>query len=262
VEWIRGEDFLGVYDGEETKTQLQWERVVGQILKRLDWAKYNAPSPLGKVPVLFTGNAATMLWNTVSSALSAKRVLERSSPWNESIGELVVSELLNLSQQPDKEPYNCPFDDEGTPTQYINLIDRGRLIQFYGDRTTGRILGTGTTGNGFRPSLGHYPSPGLVNLAIAPGNLSFTEAIATLEEGIIVDQMLGGGADISGDFSVNIDLGYLVKRGEIVGRVKDTMIAGNVYHALKEVIALLSDTQWNGSYYTPSLIVDGLSVIS
>jgi PmbA protein len=73
--------------------------------------------------------------------------------------------------------------------------------------------------------------------------------------------MLGGGADISGDFSVNIDLGYRVQNGEIVGRVKDTMVAGNVYSALKQVAALGADLQWNGSCYTPSLIVEGLSVV-
>jgi len=52
------------------------------------------------------------------------------------------------------------------------------------------------------------------------------------------DQMLGGGSSISGDFSINVDLGFLVQNGQVVGRVKDTMVAGNVYTALKHVVAL------------------------
>jgi PmbA protein len=78
----------------------------------------------------------------------------------------------------------------------------------------------------------------------------------------VVDQVLGNGAGISGDFSVNIDLGYLINRGEMVGRIKDTMLAGNVYSALKENVELCSDSEWNGSCQTPSILVNGLSAIT
>ena len=63
-------------------------------------------------------------------------------------------------------------------------------------------------------------------------------------------------------FSLNIDLGFVVREGQIVGRVKDTMVAGNVYQALKQVVALGNDARWSGSCHAPSLIVDGLSVVS
>jgi len=72
--------------------------------------------------------------------------------------------------------------------------------------------------------------------------------------------MLGGSAGISGDFSINVDLGYRVKKGKIVGRIKDTMVAGNVYSVLKQLVELGGDSEWNGSFHTPSVIVEGLSV--
>jgi PmbA protein len=261
VELVRGEDFLGIYDGEYSRDKLNPDLIVKQILQRLDWAKTNTAPSTGKVPVLFTANAVTMLWGTVSAALNGKRVLENSSPWSEKKGELVVSELLTLSQQPDREPYSCPFDDEGTLTQPLALITRGRLENFYCDRTIGRELGTGTTGNGFRPGLGSYPTPALVNLIVEGDRGSLEDLIRQLDKGIIVDQILGGGADISGDFSINVDLGYQVENGQVVGRVKDTMIAGNVYTVLKQIVTLGNDCIWNGSCYTPSLIVEGLSVV-
>jgi PmbA protein len=58
-----------------------------------------------------------------------------------------------------------------------------------------------------------------------------------------------------------VDLGYRIENGEIIGRVKDTMVAGNVYTILKQILALGSDLQWNGSCYTPSVLVDGVSVV-
>jgi PmbA protein len=110
--------------------------------------------------------------------------------------------------------------------------------------------------------LESYPSPSLVNFIIQPGNVSFKQLIAQLNNGIIVDQVLGGGADISGEFSLNVDLGYRVRNGEVVGRIKDTAIAGNVYTIIKEIATLGNDLLWNGSCKTPSVIVEGLSIVS
>ncbi|MEC4983383.1 MAG: TldD/PmbA family protein [Oscillatoria sp. PMC 1076.18] len=262
VEWVRGDDFLGIYDGQEARNELEINQIVKNILQRLTWAKTNTASPQGKLPILFTPKAATLLWSVVCEATNGKQVVEASSPWSEKLASKVVSETLSISQQPDTGPYSCPFDDEGTFTKSFSLIEKGQLKQFYSDRATGRALGINSTGNGFRPGLGRYPTPDLVNFLIEPGQGSLPDLISNLDEAIVVDQILGGGADISGDFSVNIDLGYHLKNGQIIGRVKDTMIAGNVYTALKQVIALGGDATWNGSSYTPSIVVNGLSIVS
>ena len=262
VEWIRGEDFLGVYEGEYSQGELHLEDTLREILQRLDWARLNSTPPTGKVPVLFTPNAASLFWNTLETALNGKEVLEKSSPWSEKLGESVVFSGLTLSQDPTLDPYGCPFDDEGTLTQPLTLIENGRLNQFYLDRKTARKLGKKTTGNGFRGSLGRYPSPELVNLIINPGKSSLLDLISQMSSGLVIDQILGGEADISGDFSVNIDLGYHVANGRILGRVKDTMVSGNVYQALQQVLHIGGDRRWSGSCYTPSLMVDGLSVVT
>ncbi|MBD2431256.1 MULTISPECIES: TldD/PmbA family protein [Fischerella] len=258
AEWVRGDDILSVSDGETERGNLQPQKLAQQILQRLAWAKENVPPPHGRVPVLFTSKAADMLWGTVQAALNAKRVLEGASPWTERIGKLVVSPSLTLYQDPQAGPYSCPFDDEGTPTQPMVFIQNGELQNFYCDRATASQLGIFSTGNGFRPSLGSYPTPGLFNFLIQPGSGSLPELIELLNDGLIVDQMLGS-SGISGDFSINVDLGYRVQNGQVIGRVKDTMVAGNVYTALKQLAKLGSDTDWNGSCYTPSLIVEGLS---
>ncbi|MBF2003595.1 MAG: TldD/PmbA family protein [Synechococcales cyanobacterium M58_A2018_015] len=259
AEWVRGDDFLSVADGQTQRGSLDPVALAQQILQRLEWAETNAPSLNGRVPVLFTAKAADMLWGTVQAALNGKQVIERASPWSDRLGERVMSSNLTIAQQPDAGPFSCPFDDEGTPTQPITFIKNGVLQLFYTDRTIGRALGSGTTGNGFRPGLGSYPTPGLFNLIIEPGFQSLPELIASIDHGIVVDQMLGGGAGISGDFSVNVDLGYRVEQGQVVGRVKDTMVSGNVYTALKNPVVLGSDADWNGSCYTPSVLVEGLS---
>jgi PmbA protein len=260
VEWVRGDDFLSVGDGQVCRDALSPEHLAEQILKRLRWADRNVAPVVGRVPVLFTAKAADTLWGTVQAALSGKRVIEGSSPWGDRLGEKVTSEALTLYQDPDVGPFSCPFDDEGTQTQKLTFIEAGVLRLYYTDRTIGKELGGGSTGNGFRPGLGSAPTPGLFNTLIPPGQLSLEEMIHSLDDAIIVDQILGEVAGISGDFSVNVDLGFRVQNGKVLGRVKDTMVSGNVYSALMQLQAIGRDADWNGACYTPSVLLAGLSV--
>ncbi len=262
ADWVRGDDFLSVSDGQTQRGSLDSDLLADQVLQRLAWAEPSATVESGRMPVIFTAKAADMVWGTLQSALSGKRVVERSSPWSSALGEQMTSPSITLLQDPEAGPFSCPFDDEGTPTQRLVFIDQGVVTLFYCDRAVGQTLGGGSTGNGFRPGLGSYPTPSLYNTLLQPGTKSLAELVASIDNGILVDQILGGGAGISGDFSVNVDLGYRIHRGELVGRVKDTMVAGNIYAALKDKVELGSDADWNGSCYTPSVLLDGLSVTS
>jgi PmbA protein len=55
---------------------------------------------------------------------------------------------------------------------------------------------------------------------------------------------LGQGNPINGEFSINVGLGYKIENGEIAGRVKDVMLAGNAYDALKNITALSREREW------------------
>lgn len=260
TEWVRGDDFLAIYDGEYAQDKLHLDQAIASILQRLTWAEHSTKVKSGAMPILFTSNAASLLFSLVASALNGKLILEASSPWSQAQGKLVMSPKLSLYQDPTAKPYICHFDDEGTQTRSLSLIKEGVVNDFYGDRRVCRELGIRATGNGFRPSLGRYPTPDLINMIVAPGDKNLTELITTLDNGIIVDQILGNDGDLSGDFSVNIDLGYQVRHGAVVGRVKDTMLSGNIYDALKQVVEVGGDRQWQGSCLTPSILVESLSI--
>lgn len=77
----------------------------------------------------------------------------------------------------------------------------------------------------------------------------------------MVDQVLGAGQSnqLAGEFSVNLDLGYRVVNGEIVGRVKNTMVAGSVFEA--PIQALSQEREWVGSgVLTPAILFASLGV--
>jgi len=54
-----------------------------------------------------------------------------------------------------------------------------------------------------------------------------------------------------------------VENGKIAGRVKDTMVSGNIYQVLKEIAAIGSEVKWVGSFLqTPHIYCPGLAVAS
>ena len=50
AEWVRGDDFLSVSDGQTQRDTLQPEKLAHQILQRLIWARENVSAPSGRVP--------------------------------------------------------------------------------------------------------------------------------------------------------------------------------------------------------------------
>ncbi|MEO0769257.1 MAG: TldD/PmbA family protein [Cyanobacteria bacterium J06649_4] len=264
---IKEDDFLSVGDGAVNRNSLDMVSAARSIIKRLTWAEQTVAPITGQIPVIFTSGAAGILWETVRSALNGKSVKEGTSPWANRWGDRVVSSILTLHQDPTTGPYSTQFDDEGLLTKPITFVEKGTVQSWFTDLTTGQPTSdlpgftVGSTGNGIRPGLGSYPTPGLINLLIVPGDRSWEEIVSQYSDAIVVDQVMGEGGDITGDLSINLELGYRVSQGEIVGRVKDTMVTGNAYEALNNVMTLGSDAEWNGATYTPSLVVGGLSVI-
>jgi PmbA protein len=86
--------------------------------------------------------------------------------------------------------------------------------------------------------------------------------IAGIDRGLIVSEFLGGGMSnmVAGDFSVNIELGWLVEKGKVIGRVKDAMISGNAWELLKNIASLENRTHRCGSLIAPHVLVDRVSV--
>lgn len=204
-------------------------------------------------------SAIAGLFDTV---LSGQTVVQKSSPLADKIGETLFDRRLTLFEDPSLGISARTFDDEGTPTSRKAYIENGTVKGFYWDRRWAARAGRESTGNGFRGGLSR-PSPDMVNICMAPGSTSTADLIASIDEGIIVDQVLGAGQSnqLAGEFSVNLDLGYKVEQGKIVGRVKNTMVAGSIFEAFQNLVDLGDTPEWvGGGSYLPSLLFSKLGV--
>jgi PmbA protein len=190
-------------------------------------------------------------------------VLDGASPLKDKIGQAIFDKKFALSDDPTIpfQPGSTPFDDEGIPAQRNALIEAGTVRQFYYDLHTAALAGTLSTGNGNRS--GGMPAPSPHALVIGGGGTSLQDMIKDIQEGIIIEQLMGAeqGNILNGDFSGNILLGYKIEKGTITGRVKDTMAYGNVYQLLKDINGLGNDSRWIAGYVeTPSIYCPSISI--
>jgi PmbA protein len=261
---VRGEDFLQAYSYDVTRDRTpDYDLILKELLQKYQWAEQPATIHSGTFPILFTPRAAaSTLGRLFDTILSGQVVVQRASPLADKVGEKLFDDRFTLFEDPTLGPSACTFDDEGTPTSRKVLIDQGTVTGFYWDRRWAARAGCESTGNGFRGGLSR-PGPDLVNLCMAPGKTATADLIAGIEEGLIVDQVLGAGQSnqLAGEFSVNLDLGYKVEKGQIVGRVKNTMVAGSIFEAFQQLVDLGDRPEWvGGGAYLPSLLFEALGV--
>ncbi|WP_071518067.1 TldD/PmbA family protein [Geitlerinema sp. PCC 9228] len=271
---VRGEDFLQIYTYEVARDEplacmkanrLDDNPLLQDLLQKYRWAENTATVSSGQLPVYFLPRAfGFTLVSLFDTILSGQAVVQKASPLVDKVGQTIFDPRFSLWEDPSIGTGACQFDDEGTPTSYKKLIDQGTIQGFYWDRRWAARGGVQPTGNGFRGGLSR-PNPDLVNICVAGGNTPTSELIGNIKEGIIVDQVLGAGQSnqLAGEFSVNLDLGYKVENGEIVGRVKNTMVAGNIFEAFNNVVDFSSQPEWvGGSAYLPGILFSQLGVAS
>jgi len=236
-----------------------------KVIWQLEMAKRKATVSTNLLPIIFTPHGvASALLSPLLLAFNGKTVLDGASPLKDKLGEQVFDKRLSLWDDA-TVAYGVgsyPFDDEGVPGQRLPLVTNGLVTNFLYDLQTAALAGTRSTGNGQRAG-GGFPSPSISSLILGSGDVSFQAMVKDMKEGLIVEQVMGAeqGNLLGGDFGGNVLLGYKVENGEAVGRVKDTMIAGNVYQVLKELPGIGKEARWvGGSLQTPHLYCSGVSV--
>ncbi len=264
---IKDEDMLFVGDSHSScHPILDFGPVAEEVIKQLEFAKRNVSISTKPMPVIFTPHGViTSLIAPLLSAFNGKLVFDGASPLRDKLGEPLFDKSFSLCDD-STLPYQVasyPCDDEGVPGQRTLLVDSGVVSHFFYDLQTAALANTKSTGNGSRG--GGLPTPSPSSLVISKGNTSFRDMVSSIKEGLVVELMIGAeqGNILNGDFSGNVLLGYKIENGEITGRVKDTMVAGNVYKVLKRLEAIGNDTRWvEGFLFTPSLRCSSLSVAS
>lgn len=266
VERVRGDDVLLLAEElEEISLTPSYHEAVQRLVRKLELAKRSAKLKPGRMPVLFSPAGSAVLTLPLALALDGQNVQRGLSPLSDKLGQLVVDPQITLVDDPlcPARPASAAYDDEGVPCLRKALIEGGRCAAFAYDLRTAALMGTQSTGNAVRDVLSP-PEPGLSNMIVEPGTSSLAEILAGIRHGLLVEEVLGLGQSnaMSGAYSGSLGLAYVIERGEVVGRVKDLAIAGDIYQDLKAVAAISRGSQWvAGDSRVPHILLGELKVI-
>jgi PmbA protein len=237
---------------------------IHNMVQKLEMAKNLTTIRSGNMPVLFSPSGSLALVIPIGEGLDGKNAYKGISPMANRVGEKIFDEKLSIEDDGtlDGKADSAPYDDEGTPHKRNILIEHGVVKGFTYDLKTAALAGVESTGNGVR-SLFNPPGVSPTNIVIGAGQTALQEMIASIDEGLLVEDLLGLGQGnvLSGAFSNPLSLGFKIEKGRIVGRVKDVSIAGNVYDLLQNVSAVSKEREWvYGNFLTPSILIPVMNV--
>lgn len=241
---------------------------IDELLTEYNKARQVSVPKTGKLPVLFSPISLYFLFVSLQAGLSAKKIYQRTSPLIDKKGEKIFSEKLDIIDKPDmsKSGNKRYFDDEGILTRQREIIKEGVLKSYIYDLEYADKLDVKPTGNGlkkelFRADISTAVSPNFINPVIEPKDKNKNELLSEIEEGIYVTNVIGFHSSNyeQGHFSVQAQ-GFNIENGELLGRLQDVMIAGNIYEDFNNIIGVGNKVYPNMWGYAPYILVDKISV--
>jgi PmbA protein len=242
---------------------------IDELVEEYEYTKKVVEVPTRRMPVVFRTSATWSVLYRVLMGVSGDNWAHDLSPLKKRMEERIFPECVTLVDDPTLPwaPGSAPFDDEGVPTAKKFIVDRGVLKNFIFDLANGAEAGKASTGNGFKKDMWGKgiemaPVPRFTNLWMAPGTLPYKEMIRSIDEGVVVNDVIGfhAGNMLAGEFSMNVGIGGYIRHGQVVGRAMDTMIAGNIYEDFNRIRALGTRVEYNPQAYSPDILFGDMSV--
>ena len=214
------------------------------------------PVPSAHYDVIFEKEMQVSLFGLFSVMFSGKSAKDGINPMRDKKGESIADPRLTIIDRPDLiEGFGYSlFDDEGTPTEALELIKDGTLKSLIHNSMTASYFESESTGHatrGPRSTLG----VGLHQLAIKAGDADEKELYSG--KYLLITDLTGmhsGANAISGEFSFGAS-GYLCEDSERLKPVRNITVAGNFYEML-QAISLIGKTphwNWQRSSFMPSI---------
>ncbi len=194
--------------------------------------------------VLAPGWSGILLHEAVGHGLEADFIRKGTSLFAGKLGQTVASELVTVID--DGTMANARgslnVDDEGNPTQFKVLIERGELKGYMYDSLNAKLMGQQSTGSGRRESFKHLPLPRMTNTYLAPGEDTPEDIVRSVSKGVYCANFGGGQVDITnGNFVFEVSEAYEIKKGKLGRPLKGVTLIGVGPEALKNVTRVGND---------------------
>ncbi len=201
---------------------------------------FEAIKPKGgeKPVVMAAGGSGILLHEAIGHAFEADFNRLQTSIFSDKLGKMVCDSNISVVDDGtiDYDRGSVNFDDEGVEGQRTYIVNEGKLTSYLHDRISAKHYGVAPTGNGRRESFRYIPIPRMRSTYMENGKYSQEEIIASVKEGIFVDNFTNGQVQIgAGDFTFFVKTGYLIENGKLTQPIKDINIIGNGPKALADI---------------------------
>ncbi len=225
--------------------------LLDHVRTRLAWGQRIVSLEAAALPIVFMPPVAFSLLAPLLARLSAPAVTAKTSPWSDALGTRVANTEVSLGSDPGiaDGPRSVPWDDEGTATRRVPLIDHGVLRHWILDRRAAHHLGQPALGLGFSGELGSPPTPRPANVTVIAGSTPWEDLLQSHPRLLILEGWVGGRPvnPLRGEMAGTATGLYLVDHGAVVGRVKNVVVSVNALEAWGSRLSCMGDEQhWVG----------------
>ncbi len=195
------------------------------------------PPPGEQMVVLSKDKSGVMIHEAVGHPLEADANWKKTSIMWDKMGQQVANDIVTIYDDATIPDYrgSLNIDDEGTNTEPVPLIEKGKLVGYMNDLLAAKILGQKPNGHGRRESYQHPPIPRMNNTILAKGEHDPEEIIRSVKKGFYAKTYQGGMVNNTGKFTFSVNLGYLIEDGKLTAPLKNATLIGSNIQILKEV---------------------------
>ena len=204
-----------------------------------------------KCPIILTPELSVGLFSSFLSAINGNNIYKKNSFLRDFINKKVFSDHISISEQPNvKEGLGSrPFDSEGVITSEKLIVEGGVLNTYLLDTYSASQLSLKSTGNS-----------GYSNILIDSTKPMMSNLVESIDNGILVTELMGSGANmLTGDYSRGA-FGYLIENGKISYPVTNFTIASNMIEMFKNIEGIGNDYYLNSKIKCGSLMINDMTV--
>lgn len=212
------------------------------------------PLPNGEYPILIADPESGFYSKLLESFLPHK-YFEGTALYSGKIGQKLFHQDLTLVDHAFLPQHGivAVCDHEGTKRDNPEhvLIENGVMKNVIADLRYAEKYKIAPTGNGKR-SFDGAATVGFNAVTMKPGNRSTDNILKGLDKCIVAFMAFGGDFTDSGDFSTPIHLGFLLEKGEVVGKIPQVTLTTSLNKMFNDSYIEIGSDDFFESHYHPA----------
>ncbi len=208
-----------------------------------------------KYKILFNNKTSIEIFKYLIESIKGYNIYNKTSFLINKLNKQILPNWLSIKEDPFifKGIGSKPFDDEGINTKKYTIIKNGILKTWILDTYSSKKLNITNTSN----------SGGIHNWVFKKKKtdfISYKKLVSKMNNGLIINELLGQGVNINnGNFSKGAS-GYLVKNNKIKYPVNEITISGNLKSLFKNIIDISNDINYYSKIRIGSILICKIQV--